>query len=211
MKKIVLVLSASLISLVTINAQTIAFGVKGGVNANNLPLKTEAGTSDDIVLDGGTTGFHVGGVVDLAFNSHFSIQPNLLFAMKGGGFFTEGKINIMAIDLPINFLYKHDGFFVGAGPNFSYGISGKLKPYDSAEEDVDLYEKPDPTTEEPFKRFEIGANVLMGYQFPSGLTIGASYTPGISNLLNDEDGTIGANTKINTRMFGFSIGYMFKK
>lgn len=206
MKKIVLVLSASLISLVTLNAQTIAFGVKGGVNANNLPLKTDAVTTDDFVTDGGATGFHLGGVVDLAFNSHFSIQPNLLFAMKGGGFFTEGKIDIMAIDLPINFLYRHDGFFIGAGPNFSYGISAKLKPYNDANEDIDLYEKLDPTADEPFKRFEIGANVLMGYQFPGGLTVGASYTPGFTNILNDEE-----DVRINTRMFGFSIGYMFKK
>jgi hypothetical protein len=206
MKKILVLFTTVIASAVIVHAQTVNFGFKAGANANNLPLKTESG-GEDVVLDGGTTGFHVGGIADIAFSSNFSVQPNLLFVMKGGGFFTSGKVQIFSIDLPINALYRHNGFFIGAGPNLSYGVSAKLKPYGSGE-DTDLYEEPPSETEPPFNRFEVGVNALMGYQFPSGLTLGANFTRGFSNVLNDED-LIGTNTKINTRFVGFSIGYMF--
>jgi hypothetical protein len=211
MKKILVLFTTVIASAVIVHAQTFSFGFKAGANANNLPLKTESGDVDDIVLDGGTTGFHVGGVADIAFSSNFSVQPNLLFVMKGGGLFTQGKTQLFTIDLPINALYRHNGFFIGAGPNLSYGVSAKLKPYEAGEDDIDLYEEQPGETEPPFNRFEVGVNAVMGYQFPSGLTLGANFTRGFSNVLNDEDGFIGTNTRINTRFVGFSIGYMFAK
>lgn len=211
MKKILVLFSTVITTVTMTHAQTVSFGFKAGANANNLPLRTESGTVDDIVLDGGTTGFHVGGIADFSFSPNFSLQPNLLFVMKGGGLFTEGKAQIFSIDLPINALYRHNGFFIGAGPNLSYGVSAKLKPYDTGDEDVDLYEEQPGDTEPPFNRFEVGVNALMGYQFPSGLTLGANFTRGFSNILNDEDGFIGTNTNISTRYIGFSIGYMFAK
>jgi hypothetical protein len=210
MKKVIFVFSSVILGLITAQAQTTTFGFKAGVSANNLPLRTETSDDDNVRIDGGHTGFHVGGVADIAFNQKFSIQPNLLFALKGGSFVTTGRVQIMSIDLPINFLYKHNGFFVGLGPNLSYGISAKLKPYDTGDPDTDLYEE-QPLDEEPlFNRFEVGVNALMGYQFPSGLTIGTTFNRGFSNILNDED-LIGTNTQINTRFFGFSVGYMFGK
>jgi hypothetical protein len=210
MKKIIFVFSSLMLGLITAQAQTTTFGFKAGINANNLPLKTESGDIDNIRLDGGHTGFHVGGIADISFNPNFSIQPNLLFALKGGSLFTEGRTQIMTLDLPINFLYKHNGFFIGVGPNLSYGLSAKLKPFDPDDDEIDLYEEQPGDEEPPFNRFEVGVNALMGYQFPGGLTIGTTFNRGFNNLLNDED-LIGTNTHVNTRFFGFSIGYMFGK
>jgi hypothetical protein len=208
MKKIAILAIAAAFTGGAALAQTTSFGFKVGINHNNLPLKAESGGTD-FRLDGSSTGFHVGGVADFAFNPNFSIQPNLLLVLKGGTLSEGGKVPILAIDLPINFLYKTNGFFIGAGPNFSYGLSAKLKPWVDGDDETDLYEEQG-GEEAPFNRFEIGSNVTLGYQFPSGLTIGANWTQGFSNVLNEDD-LIGDDTKLNTRYFGLSIGYLFNK
>lgn len=208
MKKIAILAIAATFTGSALMAQSTSFGFKVGVNHNNLPLRAEDG-SNDIRIDGSSTGFHVGGVADIAFNPNFSIQPNLLLVLKGGTFVTSGKLPILAIDLPINFLYKTNGFFIGAGPNFSYGLSAKLKPWDDSDPETDLYEEQG-SDEAPFNRFEIGSNLTLGYQFPSGLTIGANWTQGFTNVLNEED-LIGTDSKLNTRYFGLSVGYLFNK
>ena len=198
MKKILSVLV--LASFVTmLQAQTTSFGIKGGVQHNILRV-TDGDTRAGLM----GTGAHLGLVADLSFNENFSIQPNLLFQMKSVKPNDDATISLYTVDLPINFLYKTGGFFAGAGPNFSFGLSAKSK--EDGEDDQDLYEDPDGDEEAPLKRLEMGANVLMGYRFANGVTLSGHYTPGLSNLLNNDPG----DQKYNTRVFGFSIGYMFK-
>jgi hypothetical protein len=204
MKKLIVLFSACLFLASTGFAQNMSFGIKAAVTTNFLTYKVDAG-SEDQKLIGNTTGFYVGGIANFQLSENFSIQPNLLFAMKGGAIQTY-KINTFHVDLPINFLYNNNGFFVGGGPNISYALSGKL---DVDDEDIDIFEQ-DEAGEYTLKRFEIGANVLMGYTFPSGLTLSASFSPGLNNIYegeDDEDEDIAAHFK----SFGFSIGYMFGK
>lgn len=178
------------------------FGIKAGPQ-NNLLVVRETGTDDSRVALTGF-GFHVGGVADLSFTEHFSVQPQLLFTSKGVKVSDESSISMLNIDIPINLFYKNNGFFVGGGPNLSYGLSAKSKSDGSPDED--LYD--DDGGDAPLKRFSFGLNFAMGYTFPSGFTLGANYTPGLSNLVND-DGGMGTDTEFNQRFFGFSIGYMF--
>src|SRR5690606_10115380 len=135
------IITAILVTAVlTAQSQTTRFGIKGGVNANTFYLETE-GTGSDSRFSLTKPGFHIGGVVDLSVSTNFSIQPQLLFAMKGGKLKqsgTETDFNFYTIDLPINLLYNHNGFFVGGGPNFSYGVSAKGQTTGNPE--VDLYE-----------------------------------------------------------------------
>ncbi len=180
-----------------IQAQT-SFGIKGGIQQNI--LRISEGDSRAGFLG---TGAHLGFIADHSVNENFSIQPNLLFQMKTVKPNDDGSLSLYTVDLPVNFLYKSGGFFVGAGPNFSLGLSAKSK-FDG-EESEDLYEDPDGPEEALLKRFEVGANILMGYRFTSGFTISGHYTPGLSSITTDES----ENGKINTRVFGLSLGFMF--
>jgi hypothetical protein len=177
------------------------FGIKAGVQNNLLIVRETGGDDTRLALTG--FGFHVGGVADLGFSEHFSVQPQLLFTSKGVKQSDESSISLLNIDIPINLFYKNNGFFVGGGPNFSYGLSAKSKTDGSP--DQDLYEEDG--GDAPLKRFGFGVNVAMGYTFPSGFTIGANYTPTLSNIVNDG----GGDGEYNPRHYGFSIGYMFNK
>jgi hypothetical protein len=202
MKKIA-ILAMAVIATATSYAQvTTTFGIKAGVQNNLLVARETGGGSDERIAYTGL-GFHIGGIADLKFSEHFSVQPQLLFASKGIKVSDETRIDLLNIDIPINLLYRNNGFFIGAGPSFSYGISGKIK--EDGSDDEDVYEEVG--GESFFKRFDFGVNTTLGYEFPGGLLLSANYTAGLSNLSN-MDGTDG---EYNHRAFGFSIGYLFNK
>lgn len=185
-------------------AQQFSFGIKGGINANNFVLRQKSnGVESKIVMP--KTGFHAGGIIDILFGEHFSVQPQVLFVMKGGKFNQNGtrmNFSFYTIDLPINLLYRHDDFFIGAGPDLSYGVSANAKQ--TGYDQINIYKE---FAGGKFKRFDIGVNVLMGYRFSNNILVSANYTPGLSDIV-DENGSSLATVAHNS-FFGFSIGYMF--
>lgn len=201
MKRTFVIVTALMLSA-AVYAQKTTFGIKAGVNSNSLVVRVE-NDGDKVNFSSSKIGFQAGGVADIAFSDKFSIQPNLLFVLKGGKYpNTQYAVNLFSVDVPINFLFKQNGFFAGAGPNISYGLSAKIK---ADGETIDLF---DDNSEIPMKRFEVGSNILMGYQFASGLTLSANYTLGLTNSLNTDDP---GETKLNNNFLGFSIGYSFGK
>lgn len=205
MKKVILLSSLLVITGSAIMAQKTSFGIKAGIQQSALNTKIDS-DEEDLSFDAPRIGFIFGGVADIKFSSNFSVQPNLLLVSRPSSLILlgEGDVNTMSIDVPINLHYTNNGFFIGAGPNFSYGISSKYKPFDSAEEDVDLYKEQD-GEDAPFKRFEMGVNGQLGYQFTSGLTITANFTRGLNNIINFEE----SGYKMSSKQFGLSVGYMF--
>ena len=65
----------------------------------------------------------------------------------------------MNIEFPINFLYLYKQLLIGAGPNFCYGLSGKLKSNGMKRDAYDASE----SHEQTLKRFEFGSNFMVGY------------------------------------------------
>jgi hypothetical protein len=208
MKKIMLAASFLMVATISLNAQNTTFGIKAGANSNVFYLKTE-GTGSDTRYSLTKPGFHVGGIVNLQVSENFSVQPQLLFVNKGGKITLSGdetEFDFYTIDVPINLLYNYNGFFIGAGPNISVGVSAKGKV--TGQPEIDLYEDDALGAGSNFKRFEIGANATLGYRFPSGLMFSTNYTPGLSDIY--AEGTGGTGTaKSHNSMWGFSIGYMF--
>jgi hypothetical protein len=210
MKKIILLTSALVMTCSVINAQKTTFGIKGGIQQTTISLNVDEGEDVKYTAESPGIGFLVGAVADIKLCANFSIQPNLLFSYKGGKMIIlgAGDVSAISVDLPINALYHHNGFFIGAGPNISYGLSAKVKPYDDGDEDMDFYKAED-GEDAPIKRFEIGVNATMGYQFPAGFGISANFTRGLNNLINDKD--MAEAVKFNFKQFGVSFTYMFNK
>lgn len=205
MKKTFVLMTALAISCATVNAQKTTFGIKAGAQQNTIFAQSKEGDKERMYSGG--TGFHVGAFADLSLNEQFSVQPQLLFNSKSIVDSKDDKTNIYAIDIPVNFLYKHQGFFAGLGPNFSYGLSAKNKV---GSQSFDLYKKHDLEgggDASVLKRFELGANATLGYQFKNGLLLSANYMRGLTNIID-----IGSdNGRMNTRYAGLSIGYVFGK
>lgn len=201
----------------TVSAQT-SFGVKAGGNMSFLKYKVES-ESLNYTWNGSRAGFQVGGVAQIGIAENFAVQTELLFLMKGvKDLEPDGLEDIkidtktFAIDLPVTFIYRANGFFGGLGPNLSYGVSSKLKVEDSDTE-YDLYSTKNEAVFFSQKRFEVGANILAGYKLKNGLAFSLNYVQGLTDGSNANKEIEEQDAKINMRSsyLGLSIGYFFGK
>jgi hypothetical protein len=178
------------------------FGIFAGPNLNYLNYSDGSTT-----IGGSNVDLHAGIFFQKNIHKIFAVQPALLFSIRGGeirNVDSTTNARLMNIELPINFLYLYKHFLLGGGPNFSYGFNGKLKTNDS---ERDAYD-PTESFERTLKRFEFGANFLIGYTFNKYFFITANFSPGFSDIYKG-DGSAPSNVKAHTRMFGLSIGYTF--
>lgn len=207
MKKIIL--SVALIAgiVTALSAQT-RFGINAGAVLAN--LKGEEG-GEEQELDS-KIGITAGIRADVALSENFRFRPGLNFVQKGGkeefdflGTEIKSSITLNYLELPLNFVYNapagNGKFFIGAGPVFGFGLSGKNKVESGGEEQTEDVNFGD--GEDELKSFEFAGNVLAGYECASGLYFQANYNPGFSNLSNMPD------SELKTTYFGLRIGYFF--
>ena len=202
-KQLIAVVTVSLfcISLNT-EAQT-TWGITAGITSANVHLKdgNESKTSDY------KTGFSAGVIVDIPAGKSFSIQPGLQFLQKGLSDKTPNsseKITLNYIDLPINAIYSSaKGFFIGAGPAFSFGVSGKYK-YTSGNISETTDMKFGSGNNDDLKSFELSANVLTGFKFKKGFMIAANYNVGLTNNSNEKD------VSWKSSYYGLKLGWIFR-
>jgi hypothetical protein len=224
MKKLILS-SAVIIAALSANAQN-KFGLQAG--ANFASVKSEYGsikeTSDSKV------GFIVGGVADVDFGNSVSFRPELNFIQKGGktnttqtnsGFTTTDKsdLKLSYVQLAPNFTYNFEAgtgkFFIGVGPEFSFGIGGKSKEETTISgpginttktQTVDVKfdgKKNASDNNVHLKGFDLGANAIAGYTLSNGAFVSAGYTLGTQNI-SPED-----NSSVKNRGFNVKVGFLF--
>ena len=193
-------------------AQNARFGFTAGTSIANYKAKYSGISISPDSKAGITAGF----LVDIPLGSSFSIQPALNFVQKGSKSEFMGEketVNINCLEVPLNLLCNSGGksgsFFVGAGPSFSFNMSGKSKYDDGTgtgeiEEEIKFGNDKD---NDDMKSSELGANFLTGYQFSNGLFLSAGYNMGLSNLslYSDDDESIKSN------YFSIKIGFMLGK
>ena len=164
-------------------SQEIKWGVKGGMNINNLSDADNTIFGDSKIK----LGVHFGGFLEYPINERFSIQPELLFSTQGAKFdksFAEDNqfasikknINLTYLTLPIMLKYKLiEKLKVEFGPQLGLALSMKEKLEGnlngvSAIHEIDGFE-------DRYVRF-YGTNIKIpatAKRFNLGLNIGASY------------------------------------
>ena len=177
-------------------------GVFAGPNLNYLDYYDQLTT-----IEGKNISFHAGLFYQKKISKYFALQPALIFSVRGGKIRdVDSTINarLMNIELPANFLYFYKHIMIGAGPNFTYGIKGKLK---SDEMERNAYNA-DESLERTLKRFQLGGNFLIGYTFKKGIFITINFSPGFTNIYKG-DGSAPGNIRAGTRVIGLSVGYLF--
>lgn len=228
MKKNTLILLLAMLGFTATQAQ-VKFGIKAGYSMTNMSQQYPA----SVTLPAAKTlsGFHAGLLFDFILAENFSLQPELLYSAKG--YHTtpyynlrppvvqpaepqpEGKMSINYhynyLELPVNFLYKlplgPGRLFGGFGPYLAYGLNGKVTglPYTdvfkirfdgkAATNSIDFHAK----------RFDAGANFIIGYELKMGLLVSANYSLGLTN----NNPWAGYNDK--NRYLGISIGYLLQR
>ena len=201
MKKIITLFTLVAIAAQIAQAQKSSFGFTAGATLSKLTSKFE-GTS---LSTQSKIGFTAGIIGDIPISKDFSFMPALNFVQKGGKSKSESygsTTNLNYIEIPLNFVYRTPGqsghLFIGAGPSFAYGISGKTKANFQMEQ-MEEKVKFGSSIEDDFKPFEIGANILLGYQFKNGFNIAANYNTGLNNI-SPQEGLKGHNNYFGLRL-----------
>ncbi|MEO6498770.1 MAG: porin family protein [Mucilaginibacter sp.] len=216
MRRSLLTLCLAAMSAATFAQST--FGVKGGLNFSKLSYSNigqDVGYSSDMM-----TTFQAGVFADFKVSESVSIQPALLYSVKGaktniGGPSTNtiAKTTIKYLHLPVNILFhkplgKHELYF-GGGPFISYALSGKIKGSTVMfEEGVKTVKPVDEKlkftdTSNGIKRTDAGLEILAGFKFSNGFLVNLNYDFGLANI------EYGSPTT-RTRVLGVSVGYAFQ-
>jgi opacity protein-like surface antigen len=191
-----------------INAQEIHFGAKVGLNLTDIygvmsPGGPPMGTSS-VAL-----GYHVGGIVDIAFNDNISLAPEILYSTAGTKenlsytltndlaipmtIVTSGtmSLNLGYLQIPIMVKYKMDnGINFSVGPTFGMLLTSSYLGNETV--NITTFTKPpiiSNSTSTPagkldtaMNKTDIGFAIGGGYQFDFGLGFGIRYIFGFSQI-----------------------------
>jgi hypothetical protein len=186
--------------------QKARLGIGAGVTLANMYSNAD-GEKDN---GDSKIGLTIGVFTDIPLSSHMSFQPALNFLQKGTKDNDDGikaKVNLNYLELPLNFLYNSNStagnFFIGGGPSFAYGISGKTTiTFQGEKESAKVNFGSDPSDD--LRRLDMGVNFMTGYCLKSGFRVALNYNHGLSNLNpggNDEG-------KLRSSYFGLGIAFL---
>lgn len=211
---------AALSMFAVTNAQSVEenlkFGLKVQANFANL-------TGSDISGNEGRFAFGGGVYMNYALSEKIKIQPEILYSLQGaqftnkstsGGTTTEtiDKVGLSYINTPIMFkYYVTKSLNLELGPQFGFLIGGNYNQKvitttgstsTTVETDTDI--------KSFFKGFDFGIGAGVGYEFDSGLNLGARYNIGTNDIVKDtyRNGN-GDKIQMKNSVFQLSVGYSF--
>ena len=215
MKNKILLLIAIITSTFSF-AQTPSFGVKAGVTFSGMHgdvvdnFKNLLDFTDGRVTTKDYTGFFAGGFATLPLSESISIEPGVYYSQKG--YELNGALNVKGldflnagakavlqsqyIDVPVLLKANLGGFQLFAGPQISYLARADLKTT-AGILGINLLNKTIDATSQ-FNRWNAGVTGGIGYQFPNGISLTASYDYGLSRA--------DANQNINAYNHAIKLG-----
>ncbi len=200
------VIAALLFTVSALAQSKVTYGVRAGVNFQNLNGKDSDGDNLDNELK---TGFNVGVNAEVPVGIDFYLQPGLLFSTKGAKYDFQGvktTRNISYLELPVNFLYKpafgNGRLLLGFGPYAAFAVGGKIK-VGSTDIDMDFGNEVGET-----KPFDAGANLIAGYECNNKFSFQLNAGLGLTNMYNRPSGD--SESSLKNTGFGVSLGYRFQ-
>jgi hypothetical protein len=196
MKKVVL--SLGLLAGITFasQAQSIKYGVKAGASLTNFSGKDSDGYKNKF-------GFNGGVVANFGLNDMFSIQPEVLYSMKGAkADGTDVRLNLNYIDVPVlaKISTGETGLFFELGPQVGFLASAKAKDDNASVNYKDF-----------FKSVDFGYAAGLGFQAASGPMIGLRYNGGFTNVgkTGNVNGLQVQAGSVKNSVFQLYVGFMF--
>ncbi|WP_454982147.1 porin family protein [Capnocytophaga granulosa] len=192
MKKILITVVFAALAIAGANAQ-VKFGVRAGLNHTDQAAK-EYDIKQETVP---RISFHVGALVEYAFNDVVLMEAGLTYSNQGYKTkIGDGKVIDHTLNLPIWFKYDFEGFRPKAGLYAGYILSQQLKGNGNSKTiDSDSY-----------NHFDYGIGLGAEYNLPNnGLFFEASYNWGLANLQKNGD----SKNYINNRVIQVGVGYKF--
>jgi len=200
MKKTILALLLTGLSLYSFAQAKFAIGLKGGPNFAN--IDTEAGADENY---NNRTGFHLGAFM-LLRGERVGFQPEILFSQQGSSFKYSGspdlKANFSYVNIPLVVkLYTVAGINLQVGPQIGLLTSAKVEDFDSASGQVT-----ESDIKNDLKKTDLSLALGVGWDLPIGLSIDGRYNWGLSDINSGADAS-----SIKNQVWQISIGFKLLK
>lgn len=184
MKNFTLVLIVLLGGINFMQAQSVEYGVKAGLNIANF----DGGDADRNSL----MAYHIGGVAEIHLSEKFSVQPELLYSRQGSEAENVAKVKVDYLSIPVLAKYYFvDQLSLEVGPQIGFLIEDKVSFNDDsiADQEADA------------ASFDFGLNAGLAYDFAFGAFAQFRYNYGVTTVVENPD--------IKNSVFQFSLGYKF--
>ncbi len=198
MKRTITVISLLIATVAISSAQEKnSFGLKAGANISSFLLYDMEGTTS---MKGG---FEVCGFWKHDFGKYFALQPEVAITLQQSDYkFANSNqdYRFWSLEIPVyalGQLITDEGHraYIGVGPNFSVGFGDKEKISGNK-----LFREGS-----LMNRFDVGASVLIGYEFAFNMQINMSYRYGFFNALANPVG----DSRMIKNSVSLGIGYRF--
>ena len=200
-----------------------SFGLRGGVNFQNINGKDENGEKlkNDLL-----TGFNIGLNAEIPVGVDFYFQPGLLYSLKGAkseddilGQSFNTTLKISYLEIPLNLIYKPllgtGHLLLGFGPYVAFGVGGEVT-YEgggsSLTEKVKFKKtvsSSDPNDVVYIRPMDAGANLLAGYEFSNRFSFQLNTQLGLVKINPEYEGVSNDESSVKNTGFGISLGYRF--
>ena len=173
------VIVMAFMAVIPANAQSIAFGLKGGVNFTKMSI------DEDGVESKAGTGFFVGPTLKIGILPFLGVQGSLMYEQ------TNSKVDdetikrqsiIVPLDVRLNFSAASlVGIYVATGPQFGFNVgSSEFEWYKTS-----TYKETFDINKSNFN-WNIGAGVMLGKKLEAGIlySIGISKTGELEEVVN---------------------------
>ena len=197
----------------TTYAQNSSYGFHAGTSISKIVAKEDnvSITMNNLIS------IQAGFVAEFSVSKSIRLQSGVNFLQKGGtltenfgGSEAEISMRLNTIEIPVYALYyakaNKGSFFIGAGPAVSFTMSGNTIAKYNGEEEKEKLNIGNDQENDNIRTVDFGVNVLAGYQFKSGIFLGASHNFGLRNMEPGGNADMGT---AKTSYYGFRIGYMF--
>lgn len=213
MKKMIIIICALTFSMylhaqetqtATESKPTAKFGIKGGLNLANLYV-------DDVDDENMKPGLNVGLYAKIPVSKIFSVQPEILYSMKGAqlnynNILGSGKyrFNLNYLEIPIGAVINvAKNFNISAGPYAAFLLSAKVQDVDKDGNITGATE----LNKDNFESMDYG--VFGGVAFDVGnISIGGRYTYGLKEIgKTGLSGNLTNNSKNSAISFYLGFGF----
>jgi hypothetical protein len=191
----------------TVNAGRTTFGVRAGVNFQNINGKDASGTELNNDL---ATGYHAGVNAEIPVGTGFYLQPGLMYSRKGSNWQNGAEVRLSYLEVPVNFVYKPvlgtGNMVLGFGPYVAFGLGGRVTDPNGNVADVVFNDELDLTANgAQFRGLDAGGNLLAGYEFANKFSVQLNAQLGLVNINPDAND----QTRWRNTGWGLSLGYRF--
>jgi hypothetical protein len=198
--------------------EKIKLGIKGGLNiasiSNTGSGSASYGGYSSSVKNNARLLPHLGVYSEFKFSEIFSLQPELLFSMKGSSIVSKAtspgssseytnKIGLSYLDIPVQLRFNISKFHILVGPYVGFLLAANSK---SKSEVINgsskVVSESKSTSKDGLRSTDAGIYIGGGYEFDNGLNLGLRWCRGFSDIYEASNSSNNSNSVIQ-----FSIGY----